>query len=476
MCSLRTTGWMLAVLACTAASLGQSQPAWRVMPALNGEGRTLLVTSGNEAGGNGLPALWLGGDFSQVGAVATGRVARLSAGAGGGAWTTTGGAFNYSVATLCEHDNGSGPKVYVGGSFSLATPQGGLACVAAYNGSSWSPLPSGYALTWCYSLWSYQFPGQPAKLLVSGSPSGGNNYARALGPGGWEDVGGEFITVVDFARMYDDGGGLELFTGNGTFNGANKFNGVRRATLGGNCSAAPQWMVPMGEGASRRMIVGGPTSFAAGVQVAGVASWNGTAWSALGGPGWGLYRANGGTGTAHAGVLWDDGSGEKLWVGGQFAQVGGNSPALRVPAANIACWDGAAWSVPSAGGITGVPNNGAYRNGAEAMVVFDFDGPGGRPPSLVIAGQFSGAGGVAASNLAVLDAAWCGPADVGRQGGVRGADGHLDNNDFVVFIDLFFAGDVRADLGVQGGVPGRDGTFDNNDVVVFIDRFFGGCG
>ncbi|MDP1660583.1 MAG: GC-type dockerin domain-anchored protein, partial [Phycisphaerales bacterium] len=110
------------------------------------------------------------------------------------------------------------------------------------------------------------------------------------------------------------------------------------------------------------------------------------------------------------------------------------------------------------------------------MVVFDFDGPGGRPQSLVVAGQFSGAGGVTVSNFAVLDAAWCGPADVGRQGGVRGADGQLDNNDFVVFLDLFFGGDVLADLGVQGGVPGRDGTFDNNDVVVFIDRFFAGCG
>ncbi|MDP1661975.1 MAG: hypothetical protein Q8L55_08665, partial [Phycisphaerales bacterium] len=376
MCSSNRAGWMLAGWVSTTAALGQAQPAWRAMPGLNGEGRTLLVTSGSEAGGNGLPALWLGGDFSHVGGVATGRVAKLSVGAGGGTWTTTGGAFNYSVAALCEHDNGSGPKVYVGGSFSLATPQGGLACVAAFDGSTWSTLPGGYALTWCNSLWSYQFPGEAARLLVSGTPSAGNNYARALGPNGWEDAGGTFITVVDAARMHNDGGGLELFTANGTFNGTNKFNGVRRATLGGNCAPAPQWMVPMGEGPSRRLVVGGATSFAGGVQVAGVASWNGTAWNGLGGTGWGLFRANGGTGTAHAGVLWDDGSGEKLWVGGQFVQVGGNTAALRVPAANIACWDGVAWSVPSAGGITGVPNMGAYRNGAETMVVFDFDGPG----------------------------------------------------------------------------------------------------
>jgi hypothetical protein len=74
----------------------------------------------------------------------------------------------------------------------------------------------------------------------------------------------------------------------------------------------------------------------------------------------------------------------------------------------------------------------------------------------------------------------CGPADVGGQGGVEGFDGHLDNNDFIVFIDLFFRHDDRADLGSQGGAAGADGTFDNNDFVTFIDAFFtrlseGGC-
>jgi hypothetical protein len=67
-------------------------------------------------------------------------------------------------------------------------------------------------------------------------------------------------------------------------------------------------------------------------------------------------------------------------------------------------------------------------------------------------------------------------ADLGVQGGVEGQDGVLDNNDFVVFISLFFNHDPRADFGAQGGVAGSDGSFDNNDFVVFIDRFFAGCG
>ena len=65
--------------------------------------------------------------------------------------------------------------------------------------------------------------------------------------------------------------------------------------------------------------------------------------------------------------------------------------------------------------------------------------------------------------------------DLGGQGGEPFPDGRLDNNDFVVFIDSFFAGDARADMGMQGGEPGSDGAFDNNDFVVFVDRFFDGC-
>ena len=69
----------------------------------------------------------------------------------------------------------------------------------------------------------------------------------------------------------------------------------------------------------------------------------------------------------------------------------------------------------------------------------------------------------------------CGPADVGSAGGVAGPDGLLDNNDFIAFIDLFFAQSPGADRGEAGGLPGSDGAFDNNDFIVFINQFFDGC-
>ena len=70
----------------------------------------------------------------------------------------------------------------------------------------------------------------------------------------------------------------------------------------------------------------------------------------------------------------------------------------------------------------------------------------------------------------------CSPADVGRNGGMFGADLALNNNDFLVFIQLFFDRSARADIGTAGGSPGSDGLFDNNDFIAFIDLFFeGGC-
>ncbi|HZW06715.1 MAG TPA: PA14 domain-containing protein, partial [Phycisphaerales bacterium] len=82
---------------------------------------------------------------------------------------------------------------------------------------------------------------------------------------------------------------------------------------------------------------------------------------------------------------------------------------------------------------------------------------------------------IPAANLVRLPVQ-CNQADVGSTGGVNGPDGTLDNNDFVVFINYFFAHNPLADLGVTGGVPGSDGSWDNNDFVAFIDYFFSPCG
>jgi hypothetical protein len=101
-----------------------------------------------------------------------------------------------------------------------------------------------------------------------------------------------------------------------------------------------------------------------------------------------------------------------------------------------------------------------------------------------VTGWTATSGGTGAYRLSLKGACYappvvppqCSPADIGAQGGVAGHDNHLDNNDFVVFIDRFFAHDAVADLGSQGGVHGADGAWDNNDFVAFIDFFFNDAG
>jgi hypothetical protein len=142
------------------------------------------------------------------------------------------------------------------------------------------------------------------------------------------------------------------------------------------------------------------------------------------------FQTPGVDGVVHAAVVWDDGSGPALYVGGEFTSVAG------VPALNIARFDGANWSqygsglasavqaltVFDAGGgaqiyagtslgtgyeVTwwnGTAWAGADFNGAvEALRVFD-EGSG---PRLFAGGSFTSAGSVPALSVARWDgSAW----------------------------------------------------------------------
>ncbi len=87
-----------------------------------------------------------------------------------------------------------------------------------------------------------------------------------------------------------------------------------------------------------------------------------------------------GGGGVNAGVVFDDGSGSALYVGGNFTTAGG------VAANSIAKWDGVRWT-PVGGGTDGI---------VSVLAVFN-DGSGA---ALYAAGTFTTAGGVAASKIA----------------------------------------------------------------------------
>jgi hypothetical protein len=104
----------------------------------------------------------------------------------------------------------------------------------------------------------------------------------------------------------------------------------------GGCSGANgqvRSFATFDDGTGEALYVGGEFGDAGGVSAPGIAKWDGTHWSALGSglSGSALMQAD-------ALCVFDDGGGPALYVGGSFTSAGG------VPASRIAKWNGSSWS------------------------------------------------------------------------------------------------------------------------------------
>jgi hypothetical protein len=130
------------------------------------------------------------------------------------------------------------------------------------------------------------------------------------------------------------------------------------------------------DGSGSALYVGGEFMMAGPIQTHGIARWNGTSWSAVGG---GVGQSS--EPSILAMTVFDDGTGPALYVAGYFTQIGG------VPAHHVAKWNGTSWSALGSG---------VGDNGALALAVFD-DGTG---PALYVGGEFTTAGGISANNIA----------------------------------------------------------------------------
>jgi hypothetical protein len=192
----------------------------------------------------------------------------------------------------------------------------------------------------------------------------------------------------------------------------------------------------------------------------GIVQWDGASWSAFMS---GYYKQ------VHSMTVFDrDGAGPAAPV----LVIGSYPPPAGTPISNrLDTWNGSTWG-PLSGDVLGT---------VDAITVYDADGNGSGRGQLVAAGSFNSIGGFAVGYIAQYGCAGdgvvvgCGDADLGGAGGLVGPDGVLDNNDFIAFINLFFASDSAADQGSAGGVPGHDGALDNNDFIAFINLFFVGC-
>ncbi|MFO0826590.1 MAG: hypothetical protein U0572_00430 [Phycisphaerales bacterium] len=372
------------------------------------------------------PALYAGGDFLAAGGVTVNGIAKWNGNAWSSLGTGVGGIF-YQVRALTVFDDGGGPALYAGGTFTTA---GAVTAnrIAKWNGNSWSSLGTGAAngvSSDVYALTTIDAGDGTAPALYAGgifTTAGGvtaNRIARWNGSS-WSALGtGSAIGVssdVNALAAFDGGvvgpvvyaGGIFTTAGGVTANRIARWNGSAWSAPGADSAKGLNGMVRAltvfddGAGGGPALYAGGFFTTAGGVTANRIAKWNGSSWSSLG-----AGAANGVNNEIYALTVFDDGSGSgpALYAGGFFTTAGG------VAANRIAKWNGSSWSSLGTGSANGV--NFTVR----ALTVFDNGGGGG--PALYVGGAFTTAGGVTANRIAKWNGSSWSPLGAGAANGVN---------------------------------------------------------
>lgn len=365
--------------------------------------------------------LYAAGDFSTAGGTAANNIAMWN----GAVWSALGAGTGSTVFALDMDQHGT---LYAGGSFSTA---GGSAAnkVAQWDGVSWSALGSGlnervfdlavdHAGNVAVVGGFTQAGGQPTNSVaywtaatstwstMDGGTATGWADAVAIDALGNVYVGGRFTSIggVDAAHIAvwdgntwaDLGGGMDpreglpsvedlAFASDGTLLAGGSFNTAGGINVNGLAVwDGAQWST-IGQGVDNTLgclYVDGDTLYAGVILAFGenvdsyLLHWDGTGWSELGG---------GTNGSIQAMTMDTAGN---LYIGGWFNRVAYNTDSM-VEAYNIAMWDGANWSAMDGGtGVYGKP-----------VYALEVDGSG----NVYAGGTFDTIGGVAADNVAVWD-------------------------------------------------------------------------
>lgn len=395
------------------------------------------LTGFNDGLGN---ALYAAGMFTTAGGVSANRIAKWN----GSTWSPVGGGLGSThqfsqdfVGTLAVLDHpGGGQTLYAGGRFSNNF---GSDNIAMWNGNSWFPLGSGTD-GYVNALTAFDDGGGPAVYAGGSFTTAGGvsaDYIAKWDGSNWSALGSGFEGGVNALRVFDDGAGPALYAGGGHID---KWDGASWSSLGSGINGVVITLTVFDDGDGPAMYAGGGFATAGGVGVSHIAKWDGAAWSALesgtnrglsaltvfdDGDGPAIYA--GGDFTTIGGVsanriaMWngsswiplgsgtdgyvttltafDDGGGPALYAGGFFTDAGG------VSANRVAKWNGTSWSALGSGIEGGVEPN-IY---VSALTVFD-DGEG---PALYAAGSFTTAGSVTANNIAKWDGASWSPLGSG---------------------------------------------------------------
>lgn len=292
--------------------------------------------------GNGL-SLFAGGRFRNIGGIAANNIARFR----GGAWQPLGDGTNQPVTALASHTNDSGTALFVGGQFSSPFLR-----IARWQDGQWTAVGSGGGANgFVRSLTSLQV-GDQSLLIAGGSFSQIDSVATlavaAWDGTSWSPMGAGFGTtnspgtVLDFAHFNDGSGSALYATGTLGRTGGHNLGNIARwdgsawralqaaSPAGGEGSATQvRAMVEYDDGQGLALFAGGQFADADGNVTRGVARWTGADWRPVpGGP----------DGLVLALLVHDDGSGPALYAGGNFITSGGQALPYLVR------WNGSTWS------------------------------------------------------------------------------------------------------------------------------------
>ncbi len=311
------------------------------------------------------PALVVGGSFTSAGGAVANRIARWN----GSSWSSLGSdggnGLDDSVAALAVF----GGDLYVGGVFTQANVGGSPVSVnrvARWNGSSWAALGSGGGNGVNNSVFTF--------AALNGQLYLGGNFTQT-------NIGG---TVVNANRIASWDGSHWSSLGNG---GGNGLSGsvYDMVALGGELYVAGQFA---------QANLGGPA-----ITANNIARWNGSAWFSLGSGG-----GNGVNGSVRALAVF----GGDLYLGGWFTQANVGGPALA--ASRVVRWNGAGWAALGSGGGNGVDSV------VEAFAVMDGE--------LYLGGHFTTANVGGAMVAANRIARWSGSSWSGLGSGGGNGVGH----------------------------------------------------
>jgi trimeric autotransporter adhesin len=350
--------------------------------------------------------LYAGGEFVEAGGVTARRVARWN-GLPAQTWRALenrwGQGFDDDVFAWAVYDEGEGPRLFAGGSFTHVGPTEAK-YLARWDGEQWSAVEDadGGSLNWRVNALVVHENPFGTKLYAGGYFTQPGNHVAAWNGSTWAHVGdwgaGEGTDGVVWAlASFNAGAGPNLYVG-GDFHAAGvtpaegvaRYDGSSWRALIGPFSP-PDTVVENGEihalevfddGNGPDLYVGGYFELSV-TNAVNLARWSGTAWSTVG--------ALGPDHSVNALLVHDDGSGRALYAGGFFTHVD------AIAANRVARWNGSAWSALSGPSGNGVDDT------VWALASYD-DGDG---PALYAAGLFTQAGGAPVERIARWDgSAW----------------------------------------------------------------------